>query len=149
MSDTAKELHIPDRIRQHSAWTRLNSQIEWYDKRSNSCQQRYLNIKIAQLVLAGSIPVFSFVAASWGRRVTATMGASIAVLEGFQQLGQFSDLWVSYRHTAEQLKHEKFLFLSASGPYQDLGEEEAMKQLAARVEERVATEHTKWVSEGS
>ena len=61
--------------------------------------------------------------------------------------GNYNDLWTTYRATAEQLKHEKFLFLARSGPYRTLREEEALRLLAERVEERVSTEHAKWVSE--
>ena len=71
----------------------------------------------------------------------------MAILAGFQQLGNYNDLWTTYRATAEQLKHEKFLFLARSGLYRSLQEQEALRLLAERVEERVSTEHAKWVSE--
>jgi hypothetical protein len=94
----------------HPAWLRLNDQLDWYDRKSGENQWRYKQIKVAQLVLAGSIPVFALVGDVWGRWVTAILGASVAILEGLQQLGQYNNLWVSYRATAEQLKHEKHLF---------------------------------------
>jgi len=126
---------------------RLNDQLGWYDRKSGGNQKRYKQIKTAQLVLAGSIPVFSLVGATWGRWITAVLGASVAILEGLQQLGQYNTLWVNYRATAEHLKHEKYLFLAQSGPYRDLEEEEALRRLAERVEEQVSTEHAKWVSD--
>jgi hypothetical protein len=134
---------------EHPAWLRLNDQLDWYDKKSGDNQRRYKQIKVAQLILAGSIPVFALVDGLWGRWVTAILGASVAILEGLQQLGQYNNLWVTYRATAEQLKHEKYLFLAKSGPYSGLKEEEALRLLAERVEERVSTEHAKWVSERS
>jgi hypothetical protein len=149
LENTKEETSIPEEVRQHPAWMRLNDQLGWYDKKSGDSQRLYKRIKVAQLVLAGSIPVFALVGAVWGRWITAILGASVAILEGFQQLGQYNNLWVSYRATAEQLKHEKYLFLAKSGPYRDLKEEEALKRLAERVEERVSTEHAKWVSERS
>ncbi len=39
--------------------------------------------------------------------MTAILGASVAILEGLQQLGQYNNLWLSYRATAEQLRHER------------------------------------------
>ena len=138
---------VSEEISSHVAWHRLNDQLEWYDKKSGDNQRRYKQIKVAQLILAGSIPVFALVGDTWGRWVTAILGASVAILEGLQQLGQYNNLWVTYRATAEQLKHEKYLFLSKSGPYNDLNEEDALRLLAERVEERVSTEHAKWVSE--
>lgn len=141
------EISVTEKVRQHPAWLRLTDQLNWYDKNSSDKQKRYKQIKTTQLVLAGTIPVFSLVDASWGRWITAILGTSVAVLEGVQQLGQYKDLWINYRATAEQLKHEKYLFLAGSGPYGGLREEKALKLLAERVEERVSTEHAKWVSE--
>jgi len=134
---------------EHPAWLRLNDQLDWYDRKSGENQRRYKQIKVAQLVLAGSIPVFALVEGLWGRWVTAILGASVAILEGLQQLGQYNNLWATYRATAEQLKHEKYLFLAHSGPYRNLGQEIALNLLAERVEEQVSTEHAKWVSERS
>ena len=142
-----EELLVPEEVRQHPAWARLNDQLEWYDHKSAVNQQRYKQIQAAQIILATSIPVFSLIGNYWGRLIMAILGASVAILAGFQQLGNYNDLWTSYRATAEQLRHEKFLFLAQSGPYRTLQEEEALRLLAERVEERVSTEHAKWVSE--
>jgi hypothetical protein len=141
------ELLVREEIRQHPAWARLNDQLEWYDHKSAANQKRYKQIQAAQIILATSIPVFSLIDAVSGRWITAILGASVAILAGFQQLGNYNDLWTSYRATAEQLRHEKFLFLAQSGPYRTLQVEEALRLLAERVEERVSTEHAKWVSE--
>jgi hypothetical protein len=138
---------VPEGFKNHPAWFRLNDQLEWYDRKSGNNQKRYKSIKAVQLVLAGSIPVFSLVGISWAMWITAILGASVALLEGLQQLGKYDELWISYRSTAEQLKHEKYLFLAGSGPYRDLETEEALRLLAERVEERVSTEHAKWVSD--
>ena len=149
MENMAEDPNVSQEVSQHPAWTRLNDQLDWYDKKSGDNQRRYKQIKVAQLVLAGSIPVFALVDATWGRWITAILGASVVILEGFQQLGQYNNLWVSYRATAEQLKHEKYLFLARSGPYHGLEGQDAVRLLAERVEERVSTEHAKWVSERS
>jgi hypothetical protein len=142
-----EELFVPEEVRQHPAWVRLNDQLEWYDHKSGVNQKRYKQIQAAQIILATSIPVFSLIGATSGQWITAILGASVAILAGFQQLGNYNDLWTTYRATAEQLQHEKFLFLAQSGPYRTLQEEEALRLLAERVEERVSTEHAKWVSE--
>ncbi len=147
MQNAKEDTPISDEGKQHPAWLRLNDQLDWYDRKSGENQKRYKQIKVTQLVLAGSIPVFALVDGLWGRWITAILGTSVAILEGLQQLGQYNNLWVSYRATAEQLKHEKYLFLAKSGPYRELGQEGALSLLAERVEEQVSTEHAKWVSE--
>ncbi len=110
---------------------RLNDQLGWYDHKSAVNQKRYKQLQAAQIILATSIPVFSLIGAASGRWIRAIVGASVAILAGLQQLGNYNDLWTTYRATAEQLKHEKFLFPARSGPYRSLREEEALRLLAA------------------
>jgi hypothetical protein len=147
LADVTKETFVSEEIEKHPAWFRLNDQLDWYDRKSGSNQKRYKSIKAIQLVLAGSIPVVSLVGAFWIIWITAILGASVALLEGLQQLGKYDQLWIDYRSTAEQLKHEKYLFLAGSGPDRDLETKGALRLLAERVEERVSTEHAKWVSD--
>ena len=64
------------------------------------------------------------------------------VLEGFQQLFQFQQNWITYRATSEALKHEKFLYLTRAGPYRDSPAPDAV--LAERVEGLVSQEHSAW-----
>jgi hypothetical protein len=52
---------ILEEVEKHPAWMRLNDQLDWYDKKSGDNQRRYKQIKVAQLILAGSIPVFALV----------------------------------------------------------------------------------------
>jgi Protein of unknown function (DUF4231) len=70
------------------------------------------------------------------------LGAAIALIEGIQQLNQYHQNWIGYRSTAEALKHEKFLFLAAAGPYAAAHNPKAL--LAERVESLVSQEHAKW-----
>lgn len=142
-----EESFVSEEVEKHPAWFRLNDQLDWYDRKSGSNQKRYKSIKVVQFVLAGSIPIFSLVGLSWAMWITAILGASVAFLEGVQQLGKYDELWINYRSIAEQLKHEKYLFLAGSGPYRDLEVKQALKLLAERVEERVSTEHAKWVDD--
>jgi hypothetical protein len=93
------------------------------------------------------IPAMSFLPGDCAKWTTAAAGSLIALLEAIQHLNQYSTLWVTYRSTAERLKHEKYLFLSAAGPYRDVPEGERLVQLAERVEEHVSTEHANWFNE--
>lgn len=124
------------------AWARLQDQLAWYDSKSQLCQRRFKLLKVLQLVLAAAIPVAAGVSApSW---LVGGAGALIVVLEGLQQLEQYQQNWTSYRSTAEQLKHEQFLFLAAAGPYAGTPDRDAV--LAERVESLVSQEHAAWVA---
>jgi hypothetical protein len=125
------------------AWERLEDQLRWYDRNSARCKRAFHRLKVAQIVIAAAIPVAAALGAS--AAVAGSLGATIVVLEGLQQLFQYQQNWTGYRSTAESLKHEKFLFLSHAGPYRDGADREAT--LAERVEARVSTEHAAWVDE--
>lgn len=137
------ELEIPELVKAHPAWERLEDQLHWYDSKSVFCQQWYKRLRLTQIVCAVIIPIISHT----GPWAPSLAGAFIAILEGVDHVYQFSRLWTAYRATAECLKHEKFLFLSTAGPYRELKEPERLILLAERVEERISTEHAKWVSE--
>lgn len=141
------EAPAPEWAAAHPAWARLEDQIAWYDDKSVHCQKWYKWLKFIQISLAVLIPVMSHFDPAIARWATSVAGALIAVLEGMQHLNQYSTLWVTYRATAERLKHEKFLFLSAAGPYKGQPEAERLVALAERVEEHVSTEHANWFNE--
>jgi hypothetical protein len=147
MAQEVASLAIPEEVKSHPTWYRLNDQLDWYDRKSVSNQRWYRRIQGAQLILAAAIPVVAFLPVDGTKLATAVLGALVAILAGLQQLGQFHNNWTSYRSTAEQLKHEKYLFLAASGPYRNLETADALKLLSERVEELISTEHAKWVSD--
>jgi hypothetical protein len=138
---------IPEWARSHPAWLRLEDQIDWYDSKSTAAQRWYKLLKFVQIFLAVLIPIATHFPPEYVKWVTAISGSMIALLEGVQHLNQYSTLWVTYRGTAEYLKHEKFLFLSGAGPYKDFTNEQRLLALAERVEERVSTEHANWFNE--
>ena len=124
------------------AWERLEDQLGWYERKSEQQKRWFQSLKVAQIVIAASIPVVAAAGAS--AAVAGALGAVIVVLEGMQQLFQFQQNWVSYRSTCEALKHQKFLFLAGAGPYAHTTRREAL--LAERVEALVSQEHAKWTA---
>jgi len=139
----------PDSVKAHPAWFRLTDQRNWYDSKSQHCQRWYKRLKLAQVTLAVLIPATSLLPADCAKWAASIAGVLIAVLEAAQQMNQYSTLWVTYRATAERLKHEQYLFLSIAGPYKGLSEADRLIALAERVEEHVSTEHANWFNETS
>ena len=138
---------VPDSVKTHPVWFRLIDQKIWYDTKSQDCQRIYKRLKLAQVTLAVLIPVTSLLPADYAKWTASIAGILIAVLEAAQQMNQYSTLWVTYRATAERLKHEQYLFLSSAGPYKGLAEPDRLIALAERVEEHVSTEHANWINE--
>jgi hypothetical protein len=122
------------------AWERLEDQLNWYEAKSRHHVAWYQSLKVAQILIAAAIP--ASVAAGASAAVAGALGAVIVVLEGLQQLFQFQQNWISYRTTAEALKHEKFLYLASAGPYAHSDRLEGA--LAERVEALVSQETVAW-----
>ena len=125
--------------RRDSVWERLEDQLAWYDRKSMACQRAYKRTKVAQLVLGSAVPVVALLETV--PVVTASIAATVVVLEGLQQLNQWQANWVAYRSTAEALKHERYLYLAAAGPYRG---RHRRAILAERIEGLVSQEHAKW-----
>ncbi len=121
---------------------RLEDQIGWYDRKSNQSQLRFKVVKGVQMLAAATITVVATIGVN--AAVPAALGAVIVALEGFMQLNQYQQNWITFRSTCEALKHEKFLFLGRAGPY--AGAEDPLPLLADRIEGLISQEHAKWVS---
>lgn len=141
-----QEIVVFESIAAHPAWVRLESQIAWYVDKSGYSKKWYKVLKFFQITLAIGIPVISHVDMAITKWIISMAGALIAILESIQYMNQYEALWISHRSTAERLKSEKFLFLSAAGHYQGLGEKEGLIRLAERVEEHVSTEQINWIN---
>jgi hypothetical protein len=120
-------------------WDRLEDQLGWYDRKSVAAQQAYKRVKLSQLIVGAIVPVVA--ALQVPAAVTASLAAFVVVAEGAQQLYQWQTNWVLYRSTAETLKHEKYLYLAAAGPYST---DDRDRVLAERLEGLVSQEHAKW-----
>lgn len=122
-------------------WDRLEDQISWYDGKSADNQRHYKWLKLLELAVAAALPVVAGIGSPV--LVTGALAAVIVVLEGAQHLYQFQERWITYRSTAEALKHERYLYLAKAGPYLRA---DRHQQLAERIEGLISQEHAKWTS---
>jgi Protein of unknown function (DUF4231) len=94
----------------------LRSSIVYADPRSNALHSRtsqcwYKWLKLLELAIAATLPVVT------GLGSPVWLAAAIVVFEGAQHLYQLQEHWISYRPTAEALKHKRYLYLARAGPY--------------------------------
>jgi Protein of unknown function (DUF4231) len=124
--------------------TRLEDQIDWYDRKSRSAQHIFKRVKVVEILSAAMIPFLAGLTFPHDKLVTAGLGVLITILEGLLHLNQYQQLWNTYRSTCEALKHEKYLYLGNAGPYAAAPTPHAL--LAERVESLVSQEHAQWSS---
>lgn len=128
---------------------RLQSQIDWYDRKAKVNQRAYKLSKIAIIVLAILIPVL----AEYGHIpgfdssqafLVGTAAGVIVLLEGLQVLNKWQENWILYRATCEGLRNEQHLFAAKAGRYAALKPDAAQRLLAERISSLVMAEHGKW-----
>ncbi|KAA8710011.1 DUF4231 domain-containing protein [Lactococcus garvieae subsp. garvieae] len=127
--------------------TRLDDQLNWYDKKSQRYKKAYLFSRITSIILAILIPLFSGLAKDFGWwifNLIAVIGAVIALIEGVSSLLKYQENWISYRTIAETLKHEKYMFLTKTGVYKDV--ESPFTDLVERVETIISSENVNWAN---
>lgn len=125
---------------------RVDDQIDWYDRKSQSNQRWFKRLRVAEVVCAVSIPFLSGYVHVYQVPITFTigvLGVIVAAIAGLLGLYQFQENWIEYRTTCESLKKEKYLFLTCSDPY-DCEYEERLQTLVHRVETLISKENTNW-----
>ena len=122
---------------------RMEGQIKWYSEKSTWNQEWFKKLKVAEITAAALVPFAAGIRAP--AAVTGLLGVIVVVLEALQSIYQFQSNWISYRSTAEALKHEKYLWYARAGHYLNPENPEAL--LAERIEALISTENAKWISD--
>ena len=124
---------------------KISAQSTWYGAKAQRNRSIYTLLKSIQILFSAAIPVVSLATASkcskWG---IAILGASIGVIEGFLQLGQFQQNSLLYRATREALRREEFLHSGKAGPYS--GAADAGVLYVERCDAIISGENTKWLA---
>lgn len=122
---------------------RVEDQINWYDTKSKTSQRWFKSLRIIEIASAAIIPFIAGYSESipCGIIIIGFLGILIAICTGLAALNKYQENWLMYRTTCETLRHEKFLFMTETKPYDD---GEAFNQLVTRVENLISKENTLW-----
>ena len=113
---------------------RLDDQINWYSDKSKKSQNWFKVLRVIEILAAVTIPFLAGYASDTKPELKIAigiLGVIIALVAGFISLNKFQEIWIEYRTTSETLKHQKYLFLTKSNPYNT---EEAFQTLVQTVE---------------
>jgi Protein of unknown function (DUF4231) len=119
---------------------RLDPAIAYYGRRSVAAKRRFYALQGLQLVAATLITVLAALDAP--KPIVVFLGAAATLAAGLLALGNWQQLWLRYRATAETLKHEKYLHRALAGPYA----QGRAGLLAERCEAVVSSEHSVWAT---
>lgn len=131
---------------------RVDAQLNYYEKAANRAKKAYTRTQIAIIILGLLVPVIVNLPDTVGnidislhiKVLVTVMSLTLAVLNGIANFKKYGDLWLSYRMTEELLKHEKFLFQTRAGKYED--PETAFSEFVQSIESLLSVEHNKFRS---
>jgi hypothetical protein len=122
---------------------RLDDQINWYSKKSQTNQRWFKRLRLLEIIAAAIIPFLAGLGTKvpYYSIIIGALGVIIAVSAGLSALYKYHENWIEYRTTSETLKHEKYLYQAKCSPYDN---ENALCCLVQRVEGLISKENTQW-----
>ncbi len=126
--------------------SRVQDQIDWYDKKSAWHKKLFMRLKTTETFLALLIPLLTgyITTEMVGLKViVGLIGIVVAAIASLITLYKFQENWIEYRTIAESLKHEKFLYITKSGPYK---ESSSFPLFVERIESFISKENSQWAS---
>jgi hypothetical protein len=123
---------------------RLEKEIQWYSKKSRHNKRWFNILRLIEMVSAALIPFLSgsVEKVSYFPWIIGFLGVLIAVSAATGSLFKFQENWIQYRTTSEQLKHEKYLYLTETESYHN--NDEKFMTLVERVESLISKENSLW-----
>ncbi len=123
---------------------RLNDQIDWYDNKAACNQKWFRRLQAIAILAAACITLLSGYVSDqfvWIKISIGLLGLLVAAITAFLSLYRFQENWIEYRTICESLKHEKYIYLTKTAPYDG---ENSFSLLVERVETLISKENTNW-----
>ena len=123
---------------------RLQDQIDWYNRKSMKNQKWFKCLQVAAILASATIPFLSGYITETTLLLKVSvglLGLVVVAITAVLGLYKFQENWFEFRTTCESLKHEKYMFLTKSEPYD---QDDPFRLLVQRVESLISRENTAW-----
>lgn len=121
----------------------FNDQRSWYSRKAGIFKQRSQRI---DMVIIGCGAFIAFlpilkpgVTAHWTVVATSFLGGLVVMLQGFQRVFRYGEIWPEYRLASERMKREWRLFVNGAEAY-DCSEDDARQRYVLHLEQIIADE---------
>jgi hypothetical protein len=118
----------------------FTAQFRWYDRQATRTRLAYQVLRVAALAIGAVVTVLA--ASSAPAALTASLAATVVILEGVQQLFQLQKNWISYRSSAEGMRRHWFFYSARLFPYDVDATRTGL--LANAMQDVAATENSGW-----
>ena len=127
--------------------SRVDDQINWYNKRSSELKRRYRRFKGLTIVIGGLIPLCIAFSDKFGegfKYLAGIFGALISIFEGISGMLKDKETFLAYRAASESLIREKMQYQSKSGRYAEASN--TFSVFVESCESIMAGENMQWVN---
>lgn len=142
------ELDLSNLSEEHREYiiTRLNVQINWYDKKSILAQKKYKLFTFFTILCTSLTPVAAnlILSTQISKYVVSFLGVFATLSQGIINMSKYNENWIEYRTVCETLKKEKYMFLTNAGVYHDI--EDSFVYFAERTESIISQENLNWAN---
>lgn len=121
---------------------RVDDQISWYSKESKKSQSYYKIINITVMIATLLISAGAGFNYFNEPLIPVILGLIASSLEFTLKMNKYQEKWILYRSTCEELKREKYMYLTKSGIYAI--DENSFNKFVERVETITAVEQALW-----
>ena len=124
---------------------RLDDQLKWYEKRAGQNKYRFMLLSVGHVAISATIVLLVSIydgSGSAARWSIGALGVIATVIAGALSIVKYQENWIQYRTTSESLKHELFMYRTATGAY---AISNPFPLLVERVEGLISKEHSSWV----
>lgn len=132
---------------------RVDDQLDYYKNAASTAKRSHFRMQTAIIVLGLLVPVVTNLPSEWTllgagdisthlRIAVTVLSLTLAILTGLANFRKPGDLWLTYRMTEELIKHEKYLFVTDSGPYYN--NKKAAHDFVETIEAIISAEHNKF-----
>jgi hypothetical protein len=123
--------------------SRVKDQIAYYSDKATKAKRWFYFLRVVEITGAASIPFLSGLntkdnSLGW---IIGGVGVIIGVTAGLIGLLKSQENWITFRSTAEQLKHERYIFETSVAPYET---SDRFANFVSRIEQMISSENSVW-----
>jgi len=138
------EQYISDRVEQYRSW---------YDKKAVRTKSCYILMRTVSVIGGALVPVLANISSPLEisgipiiKALVTIISLSVVIMVSLESVFHYREQWKNYRSTEQLLGHEKFLFCSRVGRYDQLSDQDAFRLFVRRVEEAISSENAATLS---
>lgn len=141
-------------MNEHEFLSYIENEIQWHDKKAVKLKRHRVLARMLIICFSAAISLLAVIGANFVEIqkeaiiTTAIFAHITTILESAIQINQY-ELWVQYRQTCENLKWEKFMYISRISTYADTDQPDKTSLFAEKCGQILSNTKKQWLEASS